>query len=143
MTGSARRRIQHLHERLSQREALDYDLSDTISERDQALITLLEVYMEMKEAVAHRFGKPLPDDRGGTPLPPPRDYTLEILGEEYTTQQFRDLASRIALERRSYPPPAVAIFAPQLAEVFEEGVDDEYGEPMISFENDEVGATDE
>jgi hypothetical protein len=141
MTGSARRRIRSLHERLSRRETLGYDMSGTLSERDLATIELLEVYTEMKQAVAHRFGEPLPDDRGGTPRPPPRDYALEHLGHTYTTQEFRDLACRIALERRSYPPPAVAIFAPQLAEVFEEGLVDEYGRPILDFSHDELGAT--
>jgi hypothetical protein len=140
---TSRRRIRQLHKRLSSRRLdLGYDLSDTISERDLTLIEMLEVYTEMKEAVARRMGKPPEDTSGGTPVPPPRDYALEILGPEYTREQFQALASRIALERRSYPPPAVALFAPQLAAILNEGLEDEYGQPFLSFEDDEVGSTD-
>jgi hypothetical protein len=141
---TSKRRIRQIYKRLDSIRHVDlgYSMKEEICERDLALIEMLEVYGEMKLAVANRMGLPPEDTSGGTPTPPPRDYALEVLGPRYTRKQFGQLASKIALERRSYPPPAVTLFVPRLAETLEDGLTDEYGQPFLDFTQDEVGSVD-
>jgi hypothetical protein len=140
---TSKRRLRQISKRLESVTQVDvgYSMKETICERDLALIEMLEVYTEMKDAVARRLGLPPEDTSGGTPYTP-RDYALEVLGEEYTRKQFGELAARVALERRFYPPAAVALFAPRLAETLEEGLDDEYGNHFLDFTHDEIGSSD-
>jgi len=47
-----------------------------------------------------------------------------------------------ALRGRGYPPEDASALAPELAEIFEEGIADEHGELMISFEGRQIGSVD-
>jgi hypothetical protein len=145
---ASRSRLRQLCRRLDsamQISTAEYDMQDTIGEKDRAIIEAIGVYVDMREAVAIRMGRPHPDYadcRGGTPLPIPRDYALEHLGHTYMREQFGQLACQIALQKRGYPDAAVAIFAPRLAEILEAGLEDENGEPFLDFSDDEVGSVD-